>query len=125
MEKKNAAGYHQLLYFAKWFVMVFALIDLVSGFGHEMTRALMIDQCFTLVKIILLVASVFMHDRKAGLWLFTVFMAAELGYFYLIVLLSGNVSGMFSQQVSSYTIGTLVILVPTLLYYRNRQELLK
>ncbi|MDO4416238.1 MAG: hypothetical protein Q4C20_14295, partial [Erysipelotrichaceae bacterium] len=117
--------YHHLLYFAKWFVLISAAIDLITLFTHDLTQARIADQCFATCKIILLAGSVFLHEKKLGLWLFCAYLLTELGYFYLVVFLSGNVAGMFDQQISSYTIGTLVILIPTLLYYSRRQELLK
>ena len=67
MEQNKTAGYHQLLYFAKWFVMIFAAIDLITLFGHELSQARIIDQCIAAMKVVLLAASIFNHEKKAGL----------------------------------------------------------
>lgn len=54
MEQNKTSGFHHLLYFAKWFVLIFAAIDLITLFTHDLTQARIADQCFAACKIILL-----------------------------------------------------------------------
>lgn len=125
MKETRSMAYHNALYFLKWFVMLFAAADLIFGFTHEFSAGLAADQVIAAVKIILLGISIFFHEKKAGIVFLCAYLLIEICYFYLIVLVSGNVRGMFTEQVWSYTIGTLMILVPTLVYYKKRLDLLK
>ena len=125
MENKTGMAYHNVLYFLKWAVMLFAIADLVTLFFHPYSYGRTADQIFAAVKIILLAVSVIRHNSRAGFCFLLAYFAVELGYFLFIYDNIGANADVFYNQVWDYSLGTIIILVPTVIYYKKRWSLLK
>lgn len=125
MENKTGMAYHNVLYFLKWAVMLFAAADLVTLFFHPYSAGRTADQIFAAVKIILLAVSVIRHNSRAGFCSLIAYFAAELGYFLVVYSSIGANASAFSNQAWDYVLGTFLILIPTVIYYKKRWALLK
>ncbi|MPM42235.1 hypothetical protein SDC9_88900 [bioreactor metagenome] len=119
--------YHKILRYIKVFLALTAVTTFYMTFSNDFTIYRSIDQIFYLLEFILISLSFFYHNKKSGVIYFFLWGYAELGLYFVILLVAynqGSVIASMIDQIVSYTIGSMFFLIPTYLYYKKRYNLL-
>lgn len=122
-------GFHRFFQMLKIVMGVFQLLSVIQILMDGNFHGLRIVDflCYALFAGLLL-SSAFLHQKKAGVYLFFAYGIIELCYALANVLISAGNFG-FTEDISvtliSYVIGSAVLLVPVYIYYRKRMHLLK
>lgn len=115
--------YHGILFILKWFFIARSFMCIVSGMFNEVSILMLVDDAFYLAMGIASGISLWKHNNKSGVYALFVFMALELAMNFTVYFYAKfneiNVPGLDGKMVS-WIFGSLVIAVPTFIYYRKR-----
>lgn len=126
-EKGYAMTWHSVLFVLKLFLVVRCVVTFATSFMNEAGLYRNVDQVFYVVMSILLVLSLWKHDHKSGVVLYYVFLVVEAVQtilVYVVAMQGGLAIPDMNTKLVSLLLGTVVMAVPTAVYYAKRWKIL-
>ena len=126
---KPGMGFHRFFKMLKIVMGVFCALTFIQFvIDGNITGLRLADMLINGLFAVLLLASAWLHEKKAGVYLFFTYGILEFAYAMANVLISAHNFGVnqdITNQLVSYPIGSAIMLVPIFIYYKKRMYLLK
>ncbi len=124
-EVNELSGWHKILSWFKAMLVISYLFNVVAFVQDGVSGVGFIDLFVNIVFLVLISASLIFHSKKLGVYLFFAFGILELLYNITIMIMAsrnGVYAGAVGNRAFEYLFFSLIILVPTAVYYKNRMS---